>query len=226
MSVAMMTSSSEAQKGADAVLSSTPLTPPPPVATEKSIYDKIYDKLCDYDQTIMGNHHEQFFLVFQTATMVETYLDEHVDIAQAFAVNRRQRLAAGIIDLYRLQTLLPTPQIIPMRVGGEDGGQFIHKMITCHPNLYREQLRLPGDLLIELVHIICEKQFMCNGRFIEVAEQVGICLYILSRGASYQETAERIQHSTLRKCLGKFPIMDANTPFSGIQFYYYVQIVE
>ncbi|KAJ8433263.1 hypothetical protein Cgig2_001661 [Carnegiea gigantea] len=43
-------------------------------------------------------------------------------------------------------------------------------MITGHPNLYREQLRLPRDLFIELVHIICEKKLMSNGHFIEVTE--------------------------------------------------------
>ena len=75
-------------------------------------------------------------------------------------MNRWERLAASIIDLYRLQTLLATPQRIPMRVEGDDGGQFIQKMITGPPDLYREQLRLPGDLFIELVHKICERQSM------------------------------------------------------------------
>ena len=59
-----------------------------------------------------------------------------------------------------------------MRVGGEDGGQFIHRMITGHPNLCQEQLRLPGDLFIELIHIICERKLTSNGRFIKAAEQV------------------------------------------------------
>ncbi|KAJ8435046.1 hypothetical protein Cgig2_027255 [Carnegiea gigantea] len=36
---------------------------------------------------------------------------------------------------------------------------------------------------------------MSNDQFIKVVEQVGMCLYILSRGASHQETIERFQHS-------------------------------
>ena len=36
---------------------------------------------------------------------------------------------------------------------------------------------------------------MSNGQFIKVVEQVGMCLYILSRGASHRETIERFQYS-------------------------------
>jgi len=36
---------------------------------------------------------------------------------------------------------------------------------------------------------------MSNGHFIEVAEQVGMCVDVVSRGASYREIAERLQHS-------------------------------
>ncbi|KAJ8420896.1 hypothetical protein Cgig2_024519 [Carnegiea gigantea] len=137
------------------VQSSTPPAPPLPPPPQKSLYDKIYDKLREFDQvnmrgdiyiyhamkTIMENHHEEFFLVLRTATMVEAYLDEHVDIAKVFAymgINHRERLAASIIILHRLQTLLSTPKRLPMRVGGEDGGQFIRRMITSHPSLCRE----------------------------------------------------------------------------------------
>ena len=84
-----------------------------------------------------------------------------------------------------------------MRVGGEDGGQFTCRMITDHPSLCREQLGLLGDLFIELVHIICERNLMSNGHFIEVAEQVGMCVDVVSRGASYREIAERLQHLSL-----------------------------
>ena len=95
-------------------------------------------------------------------------------------MNSRERLPASIIILHRLRTLLSTPERLPMKVGGKDGGQFIRRMIIGDPSLCRYQLRLSRDLFIELVHT-CERKLMSNGRFIEVAEQVGMCLYILSR---------------------------------------------
>ena len=81
------------------VQSSTPPAPPPPPPPQKSLYDQIYDKLCEFDQvnmrgdiyiyhtmkTIMENHHEEFFLALRTAIMLDAYMDEHVDIAKVFA---------------------------------------------------------------------------------------------------------------------------------------------
>ena len=73
--------------------------------------------------------------------------------------------------------------------------QLLLNLISGHPMLCREQLRLSGDLFIELVHILCERKLMSNNDFVEVAEQVRIYLYILSRGASYRKIVERFQHS-------------------------------
>ncbi|KAJ8429712.1 hypothetical protein Cgig2_004887 [Carnegiea gigantea] len=95
--------------------------------------------------------------------MVEAYLDEHVDIMQAFIANSASHPSKDTNKSWR--------------------------MITGHPNLCREQFRVPGYLFTGLV------QLMCSGHFIKVAEQVGICLYILSREVSYRETTERFQHS-------------------------------
>ncbi|KAJ8436745.1 hypothetical protein Cgig2_009719 [Carnegiea gigantea] len=96
-------------------------------------------------------------------------MENHHEVFAYMGMNHQERLAASVIALHRLRTLLSTPERLPMRVG--------------------------GDLFIELVHIICERKLMSIGRFIEVAEQVGMCFYILLRGTSYREIAERFQHS-------------------------------
>ncbi|KAJ8445662.1 hypothetical protein Cgig2_007138 [Carnegiea gigantea] len=102
-------------------------------------------------------------------------------------MNRLERFTASIIALYKLQTLLSTAQRIPMRVGGEDGGTIY----TSDDNWPPKPMSRAVETSKRFVYIISSH----NIRFIEVAEQVRICLYILSRGASYRQTVERFQNS-------------------------------
>ncbi|KAL6533678.1 hypothetical protein OROHE_013511 [Orobanche hederae] len=86
------------------------------------------------------------------------------------------RRACIVVGLEALRRLLRSPKIRrSLRNGEENGAQYIHRLLHGHSDLMKEQIRFRG--------------------FILVPEQVGICLYILAKGASYRDAADRFQHS-------------------------------
>ncbi|CAH9091535.1 unnamed protein product [Cuscuta europaea] len=101
-------------------------------------------------------------------------------------MNVEVRQSCLIIALEELRSLLEDDEQkktrIPMRVGGETGGEYIHRMLNGHPGLCKEQLRLTREM------------------FIHVAEQIGIGLYILAKGASYTDAADVFKHSLRTIC--------------------------
>uniref|UniRef100_A0A803MDW5 Myb/SANT-like domain-containing protein n=1 Tax=Chenopodium quinoa TaxID=63459 RepID=A0A803MDW5_CHEQI len=80
-------------------------------------------------------------------------------------------------------------------VGGEPGSEWIHRLLTGHPNLCKEQLWVDKDIFIKLVDVLRGKEILSDGRFIHVEEQVGICLFMMAKADSYRDAAERFQHS-------------------------------
>ncbi|KAL2900213.1 30S ribosomal protein S16 [Bienertia sinuspersici] len=83
---------------------------------------------------------------------------------------------------------------IPLHVGGKCGSHWIHRLLTGHPQLCKEQLRVEKHIFINLMNTLMEKNLLSDGRFVFVAEQVGICLYILAKADSYRDAADRFQH--------------------------------
>ncbi|CAO2836365.1 unnamed protein product [Amaranthus hypochondriacus] len=106
----------------------------------------------------------------------------------------RVRTCTMIIALEELKRLLTPLERRPLRVGGESGCDYIHRLLNIHPDLCREQLRLDRDIFIKLVQYVEYKGWLVDGRYISVAEQIGIALYILAKGASYRTTADKFQH--------------------------------
>ncbi|XP_057540667.1 uncharacterized protein LOC130818517 [Amaranthus tricolor] len=106
----------------------------------------------------------------------------------------RVRTCTMIIALEELKRLLTPLERRPLRVGGEPGCDYIHRLLNIHPDLCREQLRLDRDIFIKLVQYVEYKGWLSDGRYISVAEQIGIALYILAKGASYRTTADKFQH--------------------------------
>ncbi|KAL6515134.1 hypothetical protein OROHE_018766 [Orobanche hederae] len=112
------------------------------------------------------------------------------------------RRACMIVGLEQMRRVLqpsiesgPTSPPQPQRSGGETGAEYIHRILNGHPDLCKEQLRLHRDMFLKLVDLMVARKLLSDGRFIKVAEQVGICLYILAKGASYRDVADRFQHS-------------------------------
>ncbi|KAL6560093.1 hypothetical protein OROHE_006331 [Orobanche hederae] len=110
--------------------------------------------------------------------------------------------ACMIVGLEQMRRLLqpsiesgPTSQPQPQRSGGETGAEYIHRILNERPDLCEEQLRLHMDMFLKLVDLMVARKLLSDGRFIKVAEQVGICLYILAKGASYRDAVDRFQHS-------------------------------
>ncbi|KAL6578568.1 hypothetical protein OROMI_008784 [Orobanche minor] len=112
------------------------------------------------------------------------------------------RRACMIVELEQMRRLLqpsiesgPTSQPQPQRSGGETGAEYTHRILNGRPDLCKEQLRLHRDTFLKFVDLMVARKLLSDGRFIKVAEQVGICLYILAKGASYRDVADMFQHS-------------------------------
>uniref|UniRef100_A0A803MRU9 Transposase n=1 Tax=Chenopodium quinoa TaxID=63459 RepID=A0A803MRU9_CHEQI len=63
-----------------------------------------------------------------------------------------------------------------MHVGGETGSQWIHRMLTGHHNLCKEQLRLSREIFISLANFLRAQQLLTDGtvKHIHIEEQLGI----------------------------------------------------
>ncbi|KAL6549965.1 hypothetical protein OROMI_020453 [Orobanche minor] len=114
--------------------------------------------------------------------------------------------AALILGLEELRKRLTIPSIEsrqirrPLRTGGESGSQYIHRLLNAHPDLFKEQLRLHSGMFIKLVDLMIARKLLSDGRFVKVAEQVGICIFILAKGASYRDAADVFKHSLSTIC--------------------------
>ncbi|CAH9103501.1 unnamed protein product [Cuscuta europaea] len=88
-------------------------------------------------------------------------------------MNVEVRRSCLIIALEELRSLLEDDEqkktMIPMRVCGETGGEYIHRMLSGHPGLCKEQLRLTREMIIHLVNIMVERNLLKDSRFIHVA---------------------------------------------------------
>uniref|UniRef100_A0A803LMY2 DDE Tnp4 domain-containing protein n=2 Tax=Chenopodium quinoa TaxID=63459 RepID=A0A803LMY2_CHEQI len=95
-----------------------------------------------------------------------------------------------------LRRLTSQVERIPMHVGGETGSQWIHRMVTGHHNLCKEQLRLSREIFISLANVLRAQQLLTDGsgKHMHIEEQLGIGLYMLAKPASVRDAAERFQH--------------------------------
>ncbi|KAL6524157.1 hypothetical protein OROMI_031252 [Orobanche minor] len=55
-------------------------------------------------------------------------------------------------------------------------------------------------MFIKLVDLMIARKLLSDGRFVRVAEQVGICIFILAKGASYRDAADVFKHSLSTIC--------------------------
>uniref|UniRef100_A0A803N0V0 DUF8040 domain-containing protein n=1 Tax=Chenopodium quinoa TaxID=63459 RepID=A0A803N0V0_CHEQI len=93
------------------------------------------------------------------------------------------------------------PKSISSNKRGEPGSEWIHRLLTGHPNLCKEQLGVDKDIFIKLVDVLRGKELLSDGRFIHVEEQVSICLFMMAKADSYRDAAERFQHSISTICI-------------------------
>ena len=98
------------------------------------------------------------------------------------------------IALHELRRLLNQVERLPLHVGGEPGCEWIHRLLTGHPGLCKEQLRLDKNTFVKLACVLRKKQLLTDGRFIHVEEQLAIGLYIMAKADSYRDAADRFQH--------------------------------
>ena len=75
---------------------------------------------------------------------------------------------------------------------GESGANFLYRILNYESEKCKKLLRLNVHCFRYLVDIMVERGFLQDGRSINVAEQIAICLFILARGASYQEAKEQL----------------------------------
>jgi len=77
--------------------------------------------------------------------------------------------------------------------GGESGGEFIHRIVYEEPEISKEQLRLTPHAFIQLVNLLIDRGSLMDGTKVKVPEQVGMCLFILARGASYRDVKDKFK---------------------------------
>ena len=113
------------------------------------------------------------------------------------------------IALLELRRLTNQVQPMPLHSGGELGHHFIHRMLTGHPKLCKEQLRLSSPIFISLANHLREQGMLKDSRGLRIEEQLGLSLYILAKEASNRDVAKRLQHSgqTISKYFNK--VLDA-----------------
>uniref|UniRef100_A0A803MTN3 DDE Tnp4 domain-containing protein n=1 Tax=Chenopodium quinoa TaxID=63459 RepID=A0A803MTN3_CHEQI len=100
-----------------------------------------------------------------------------------------------IIALEELKRLLTPIERLPLRLGGESGSEYINRLLHAHPDLCKEQLRLDRNIFVDVVTCMKNKNLLSDGRYISVAEQLGIFLYIMAKGSSYRDAVGRFPHS-------------------------------
>ncbi|CAM8952123.1 unnamed protein product [Rhodiola kirilowii] len=129
------------------------------------------------------------------------------------------------LDTLRRSILKPKRQ--RLRSGGETGNEYMYRVMNTHPELCHEQLRLSNEQLAHLVDILKSRGYLTDNKFITVTEQVGMCLYVLAKGASYRDVADTFKHSlsTISFYLPKvllalkklsFDIIRPHTPFEEV----------
>ncbi|KAJ8430906.1 hypothetical protein Cgig2_008409 [Carnegiea gigantea] len=112
--------------------------------------------------------------------------------------------AIDTIITYTLQRNHPTfKERLPRTIGGESGAKYIHRLLNGNlPDLCHKVLRLDKDVFTHLVNIFIERNLLKEARSIKAAEIVAITLFVLARGASYQEAEDCFQHSP--STIGKY----------------------
>ncbi|KAJ8422182.1 hypothetical protein Cgig2_002918 [Carnegiea gigantea] len=77
--------------------------------------------------------------------------------------------------------------------GGESGGEFIHRIVYQEPETCKEKLRLTPHTFIQLVNLLIDRRSLRDDTKVKVPEQVGMCLFILARGALYRDAKDKFK---------------------------------
>lgn len=120
------------------------------------------------------------------------------NIRHACMILALQELRDSLEDNHEFTTIPPTRQ--PRRERGESGAEFIHRLLTETPTECQIQLRLDRHMFVQLVELMIERDLLHDGKYVKVAEQVGICLYILAKGLSYRDASDKFKHSISTIC--------------------------
>lgn len=122
---------------------------------------------------------------------------------------RRASIIFALEEIRRsLQPLSGSTPRQPNREGGESGAHYIHRLLT-DPTLCKEQLRLDRGMFVKLVNLMVERKLLEDSKYITVAEQVGICLYILAKGDSYRDACGTFKHFVSTICKYFRQVLDA-----------------
>jgi len=78
--------------------------------------------------------------------------------------------------------------------GGKSGGEFIHRMVYEEPDTCKEQLRMTPACFVQLVNLLIDRGSLQDGKKVKIPEQVGMCLFILARGACYRDVKDKFKH--------------------------------
>uniref|UniRef100_A0A803MUM5 DUF8040 domain-containing protein n=1 Tax=Chenopodium quinoa TaxID=63459 RepID=A0A803MUM5_CHEQI len=123
---------------------------------------------------------------------------EMKNIRHACMILALQELFDSVEDNLDSTTIPPTRQL--RRERGENGAEFIHRLLTETPTECQIQLRLDRNMFIQLVNLMIERDLLHDAKYVKVAEQVGICLYILAKGLSYRDASDKFKHSISTIC--------------------------
>ena len=77
--------------------------------------------------------------------------------------------------------------------GGESGSEFIHRIVYEEPDTCQEQLRMTPECFVQLVNILIDRGSLRDGSKVKIPEQVGMCLFILARGACYRDVKDKFK---------------------------------
>ncbi|KAL9671442.1 hypothetical protein QQ045_009010 [Rhodiola kirilowii] len=136
--------------------------------------------------------------------MVKRLMKEIISCCEEYGTSENARLNEEVIEHCRritidtLRILTSKPRRQRLRSGGETGNEYMYRLLITHPQLFHEQLT-------QLVEILKSRKLLRDSKFITVTEQVGMCLYVLAKGASYRDVTDTFKHSisTISKYLRK-----------------------
>ena len=120
------------------------------------------------------------------------------NIRHACMILALQELCDSVEDNLDSTTIPPTRQ--PRRERGESGAEFIHRLLTETSMECQIQLRLDRNMFVQLVYLMIERDLLHDDKYVKVAEQIGICLYILAKGLSYRDASDKFKHSISTIC--------------------------
>ncbi|KAJ8426318.1 hypothetical protein Cgig2_011750 [Carnegiea gigantea] len=181
------------------------------VKSEPSIYEKVAARLEELPlvtqrgpsfmfqvmKLIKTSGEMEYFLSFKTEAPAWCYITNRVNEAGWGMDDEENVLCVMLLD--DVDDLTSEPPSIPRlprlrsERGGESGGEFIHRIVYEEPETCKEQLRLTPYAFMQLVNLLIDRGSLMDDIKVKVPEQVGMCLFILARGASYRDVKDKFK---------------------------------